>query len=72
MIQDCYLSADITLQKGANLLNTDTIVNYLPRSLNSWAKCFQLAVNGVNVIIVNTNNFEVLYLMNLIQTNAHT
>ena len=56
-IQDSYLSAKAC---------TGTIVDFIPRPLNTWAKSVELSINGVAVTVTDTDNLKVSSMINIL------
>ena len=56
-IQDSYFSAK---------LSTGTIVNFIPRSLSTWAKLVELSINRGMVTVTHTNNLKVSSMINIL------
>ena len=66
-IQDSYLSAKISLctQNDAKL-SAGTIVDFIPRPLNTWSKSVQLSINRVAITVSHTDNLEVSNMINIL------
>ena len=56
-IQDSYLSAKVS---------AETIVDFIPRPLNTWAKLVELSINGVAVTVTQTDNLKVFSMINIL------
>ena len=65
-IQDSYLMAKISLHTQNNAKwSAGTIVDFIPRPLNTWLISIKLSINRVAITVSHTDNLEVSNMINI-------